>query len=164
MESTLGKRISEQRKKLSLTQEELAEKLGVSAQAVSKWENDVSCPDILLLPEIAKLLGVTVDALLSGKAEPEIIYVPEEERKDINDMMLKIICDTHEGDKVRVNLPMGLVKVFLDSGMDISEFTGNESIKNIDLNKVMELVEKGAMGNIVEVSTHDGDTVNIFVE
>ena len=78
--------------------------------------------------------------------------------------MLKIICDTHEGDKVRVNLPMGLVKVFLDSGMDISEFTGNESIKNIDLNKVMELVEKGAMGNIVEVSTHDGDTVNIFVE
>ena len=80
MESTLGKRISEQRKKLSLTQEELAEKLGVSAQAVSKWENDVSCPDILLLPEIAKLFGVTVDALLSGKAEPEIIYVPEEER------------------------------------------------------------------------------------
>ena len=164
MESTLGKRISEQRKKLSLTQEELAEKLGVSAQAVSKWENDVSCPDILLLPEIAKLFGVTVDALLSGKAEPEIIYVPEEERKDIKDMLLKIICDTHEGDKVRVNLPMGLVKVFLDSGMDISEFTGNESIKNIDLNKVMELVEKGAMGNIVEVSTHDGDTVNIFVE
>lgn len=164
MESTLGKRISEQRKKLSLTQEELAEKLGVSAQAVSKWENDVFCPDILLLPEIAKLFGVTVDALLSGKAEPEIIYVPEEECKDINDMMLKIICDTHEGDKVRINLPMGLVKVFLDSGMDISEFTGNESIKNIDFNKVMELVEKGAMGNIVEISTNDGDTVNIFVE
>ncbi|MGN0628304.1 MAG: helix-turn-helix domain-containing protein [Oscillospiraceae bacterium] len=164
MESTLGKRISENRKSLGFTQEELAEKLGVSAQAVSKWENDASCPDILLLPEISKLFGITVDSLLSGKEEPEIKYVPEEERKDINDMMLKIIVDTHDGDKVRVNLPMGLVKVFVDSGADISEFTGSDAVKNIDLNKVMELVEKGAMGNIVEVSTHDGDIVNIFVE
>ena len=48
MEKTLGKRIMLHRKALGLTQEQLAEKLGVTAQAVSKWENDQSCPDIYI--------------------------------------------------------------------------------------------------------------------
>lgn len=63
-ESTLGKRISYHRKRLGLTQEQLADRVGVSAQAVSKWENDLSCPDINLLPELADIFGITVDALL----------------------------------------------------------------------------------------------------
>lgn len=68
-ESTLGKRISYHRKHLSLTQEQLAERVGVSAQAVSKWENDLSCPDINLLPQLADIFGITVDELL-GKEAP----------------------------------------------------------------------------------------------
>ena len=55
--TTLGQKIGSLRREKEWTQEELAEKLGVSAQAVSKWENDVSCPDIMLLPEISKLFG-----------------------------------------------------------------------------------------------------------
>ncbi len=50
METTLGIRIAEQRRKRDLTQDQLAEKMGVSPQAVSKWENDLCCPDISLLP------------------------------------------------------------------------------------------------------------------
>ena len=50
---TIGKRISEQRKSKGLKQDELAEKLLVSPQAVSKWENDLSCPDISVLPELS---------------------------------------------------------------------------------------------------------------
>lgn len=73
-ESTLGKRISYHRKRLGLTQEQLADRVGVSAQAVSKWENDLSCPDINLLPELADIFGITVDALLGKEtahpAEP----------------------------------------------------------------------------------------------
>ncbi len=61
MNNTLGKRISEQRKIKGTKQEELAEKLNVSAQAVSKWENDQSCPDISILPELSKLLGISID-------------------------------------------------------------------------------------------------------
>ena len=64
MEETLGKRIAQHRKRLGLTQEQLAEKLGVTAQAVSKWENDISCPDITTLPRLATLFGISTDTLL----------------------------------------------------------------------------------------------------
>lgn len=74
MEQTIGKRIAENRKKLGLTQDQLAEKLGVTAQAVSKWENDQSCPDITTLPQLADIFGTSVDALL-GRDTP--IYQAE---------------------------------------------------------------------------------------
>lgn len=64
MEETLGKRISLHRKRLGLTQDALAERLGVTAQAVSKWENDQSCPDIAMLPKLAELFDTTTDQLL----------------------------------------------------------------------------------------------------
>ena len=64
MEETLGKRIALHRKRLGLTQDALAERLGVTAQAVSKWENDQSCPDIAMLPRLAELFDTTTDQLL----------------------------------------------------------------------------------------------------
>ncbi len=67
MEETLGKRIMAHRKRLKLTQDQLAEKLGVTAQAVSKWENDQSCPDINMLPRLAQLFGTSTDALLGNE-------------------------------------------------------------------------------------------------
>ena len=70
MEQTLGKRIQLCRKSLGLTQEQLAEKLGITAQAVSKWENDQSCPDITMLPKLAEIFGTTTDALLGRQTEP----------------------------------------------------------------------------------------------
>lgn len=64
MEQTIGKRIAACRKRLKLTQDQLAERLGVTAQAVSKWENDQSCPDIATLPKLAEIFGVSTDQLL----------------------------------------------------------------------------------------------------
>ena len=64
MEQTIGKRIMANRKRLGLTQDQLAEQLGVSAQAVSKWENDQTCPDITILPKLSEIFGITTDALL----------------------------------------------------------------------------------------------------
>ena len=64
MEKTIGKRIAENRKRLGLTQDALAEQLGVTAQAVSKWENDQSCPDITMLPKLAEIFGISTDELL----------------------------------------------------------------------------------------------------
>jgi len=76
MEQTLGKRIMQHRKQLGLTQDQLAEKLGVTAQAVSKWENDQSCPDITMLPKLAELFSISVDALL-GREEAAKTYEAE---------------------------------------------------------------------------------------
>ena len=62
----LGKNIRQFRKTINLTQEELADKLGVSFQAVSKWENAQSAPDISLLPLLAEIFRCTIDDLFSA--------------------------------------------------------------------------------------------------
>ncbi len=67
-QKTLGERIKYHRKRLGLTQEELAQRMGVSAQAVSKWENSLSSPDISILPELAEVFGISLDELL-GRVE-----------------------------------------------------------------------------------------------
>lgn len=75
-QQTMGKRIMTLRKDKGLTQEQLAELVGVSAQAVSKWENDASCPDISILPTLAEVLNVSTDELLGIKpVEPRVIVV-----------------------------------------------------------------------------------------
>jgi transcriptional regulator with XRE-family HTH domain len=63
----LRENISFLRRNKGLTQEQLAEKLGVTNQAVSKWESGQCCPDIILLPEIADIFGVTIDELIGYK-------------------------------------------------------------------------------------------------
>ncbi len=63
MNETFSKNLRKLRLEKKLTQEQVAEKLGVSAQAVSRWETSVTFPDIMLLPEISRLYGVLVDDL-----------------------------------------------------------------------------------------------------
>ncbi len=166
MDTTLGKRIAYLRKDKELTQEALAEKLNVSAQAVSKWENDQTCPDIQLLPKLGEILDVTVDELLSGKKEnlPAVTMQSAENRKPVDEMILRVIVDSVAGDKVRVNLPMALVKVGIELGMEMPQVSGNNALKNIDFKQIFELVSHGAIGNLVEVESADGDTVRVFVE
>ena len=81
MEETLGKRISARRKGLGLTQDALAEQLGITAQAVSKWENDQSCPDITMLPRLAEIFRCTTDELLglAPKEKQTADSIPPEE-------------------------------------------------------------------------------------
>lgn len=81
---TMGKRIARLRKQAGMTQDALAQHLGVSPQAVSKWENDLSCPDISILPKLARILGITTDELLgeaprAAAQEPETAEEPEED-------------------------------------------------------------------------------------
>ena len=87
--TSLGDRIKYHRKRLGMTQEQLAQRIGVSTQAVSKWENNLSCPDISVLPELAEIFDISVDELLgkdtaSGTApvkEAEPIDEEEEENE-----------------------------------------------------------------------------------
>lgn len=175
MEKTLGMRIAALRREKGLKQDELAEKLGVSAQAVSKWENDVSCPDIMIVPQLARELGVTADMLLTGEGidTPDVTYVAPEKRKSFDDLMLRIRVNSTDGDKVKVNLPLPLIKVFLDAGMSMDNFNismgtskGHVDASKIDIDwqKIILLVESGVVGKIVEVESADGDTVEVVVE
>lgn len=75
-ELTLSKNISALRKSAGLTQEALAGKLGITFQAISKWENGLSCPDVQLLPDIADIFGVSIDELF-GRPFPALALVPE---------------------------------------------------------------------------------------
>ena len=71
--NTIGKNICNLRKQKGLTQEELAGRLNVSFQAVSKWENGASLPDVATLPLIARVFGCSIDSLLGYAVEQRII-------------------------------------------------------------------------------------------
>lgn len=64
---TLGQKLKEIRKRFELSQEQLAEIMNISRQAITKWENDGGLPDINNLQELSKIFGITVDYLLNGK-------------------------------------------------------------------------------------------------
>lgn len=170
MNKTIGNRIAKYRKEKNLTQEALAEQVGVSSQAVSKWENDLSCPDISLLPRLCGVLGITADELLTGNSN-EVRLLPEGERKNLEELTLRVKVNSAQGDKVRVNLPMTLVKVCMEIGVEIGPgmagmtgVGGMESLKNLDLNQIMELAERGLIGKLVEVESAEGDIVEVVVE
>ncbi len=79
----LGKKIRQLRFKAGLTQEQLAERLGVGAQSVSKWENAATMPDITTLPLLAEVFGVSIDDLFDLTAEQRFNRI--EHRLDIED-------------------------------------------------------------------------------
>ena len=164
MEQSLGKKLFALRREHGLTQDTVAERLGVSPQAVSKWENDSSCPDVMLFPQIAQLYNTTIDALLNNNPEPEVAILPAEKRKNTDDMILHIIVNSSNGDKVRVNLPLVLVKTALEVGLSLPQVAGNPNLQNIDLEKVLLLVDRGLVGKLVEVESANGDIVEIVVE
>lgn len=69
MKQTLGQLIAALRKEKGMTQAELAGQMGVTDKAVSKWERDLSCPDVSSLPLLAEVLGVSLDELMQVKKE-----------------------------------------------------------------------------------------------
>ncbi len=70
----LGARIALLRRKQGLTQTQVADRMGVTPQAVSKWERGLACPDLVCLDELADLLGISIDTLLRGAAY-DVVYV-----------------------------------------------------------------------------------------
>ena len=166
MNETIGNRIARYRKAKNLTQEALANQMGVSSQAVSKWETDASCPDISALPQLCRILGITTDELLTGKSE-EVKLVPPAERKTLDVLTLRIKVLSSDGNKIRVNVPMTLVKLALEIGVDVVPNVGGEHgdmMKSIDMEKVVKMVEQGLIGKLVEVESADGDIIEVVVE
>lgn len=85
----IGENIRALRLRKGLTQEQVAQQLGVTYQAVSKWENGTNTPDIALLPEIASLFGVTIDALFSQDMASVLDGLPMEDDDVIRIVQLR---------------------------------------------------------------------------
>lgn len=163
MKKTMGEKINDLRKLRKMTQDELAEKMGVSSQAVSKWEKDISIPDLPILVELSEFFNVSLDELVKERDET-VRYVPMEARKNINEMFLRVNILSVEGDKVKLNLPLVFVKMAADMKIELPEFNGSEILKGLDLHMIISLIENGAIGKIVEIESSQGDIVEVMVE
>ena len=71
LNKTLGEMINSLRKEKNMTQNDLAEKMNVTDKAVSKWERNLSCPDVNSIPKLAEILGVSVEELLNAQTKQD---------------------------------------------------------------------------------------------
>lgn len=159
---TFGQRLANYRKQKSLTQNDIADKLNFSYQAISKWENDLTAPDLDSLVKLSEILDVSVDELL-GKKKKETAYDPSI-KDNMDKAILRIVVESSENDKVRVNLPVALLKAILNGGISNNFITGNKALEGIDLNQIIQMIDCGVVGELVSVDSKEGDHVSIFVE
>ena len=82
----IGNKIKQYRIRCNLTQEALAERLNISSQSVSKWENGITMPDITLLPDLSEIFGVTIDELFDLSTEQKLVRI--EGKLDIDEEIL----------------------------------------------------------------------------
>ena len=162
MKETFGQRFTRLRKEKGLTQEDIALKVNISTQAVSKWENDISMPDIGILGDLADILAISIDELL-GKTKPTV-SLSTNENKDINKMALKIKILSSDGGKVNINLPIPLIKACIETGMQLPLVNSNTKLSEIDFSQIYELIKQGVIGELVSIVSTEGDTISIIVE
>ena len=94
--NTLGKKIAELRKSRSMTQETLARQIGVSPQAVSRWENGATMPDIMLLPVLADILDTTINELFSEDGPAPIEHDFDIAPQNAYLSVLDVLCKTFD--------------------------------------------------------------------
>lgn len=116
---SIGKNIAKYRKAKNLTQTELGEMLSVSNQAVSKWESEMTMPDVMLLPEIASVLGVEIQALYdSSENAADSCAECNLSKKD-----RRILNISYQDKTINANvrIPVAALQTALKSGLDEEE-------------------------------------------
>lgn len=150
-----AKRLQELRKEKNLTQEDLATKLNISPQSISKWENNLSTPDLEMLLNLCHILNVSADYILGNNNITTIT------QKDPNKLLLKLeILDN--GDTVKINLPLAIIKNLLES--NTVKINDKDIFNKIDFNLIFTLIDKGVIGKLLEIDTTDNEHISIYVE
>ena len=161
---TLGARLTRLRKEKGMTQSDIADKLSVTAQAVSKWENDQASPDIDILIRLSELYDISLDELL-GREKPKVSVQDKPNKKTIDKMFFRIRVNSNDGDIVNVNLPLAIVRAFVNKETGkVKILEGNKALEGIDFAQLIDMVEQGIIGELVNIQSADGDQVSIFVE
>lgn len=128
---TLGMMISSLRKEKGMTQLELAEKMGVTDKAVSKWERDLSYPDLNSIPKLAEIFGVSVEDLMQNRLESQ-----GEEKKDITPLVHMILK------AIALAMGVGVVVLSILTELDVNSGMGMLGI-GLAFLAMTSLAEKG---------------------
>ena len=171
---TLGRRIARLRLAKTATQERLAKELNVSPQAVSKWENDINYPDISLLPDLARFLGVSVDELLSGASASAQESVAAQESAAEKSTAEVVSVAANEPAEIIVEEPNEYADQGIatqSSGLSFGKLFGKSMIKVEKHDEADDSKKKGVrLGNgsakhglHVYVVSDDGDVVDMCV-
>ncbi len=150
--NTIGQNISYFRKQKNMTQEELAEKMSVTAQAISKWECDTSYPDITVIQTLSKILGVSVTELLEGiKTSAQIKDAPQ----DIIDRRIVRIEVQAKETKIVTRFPVPAMKKAIENGT-LERLIGEEFE---EVANILGMIDAGMTGHLVDVNTSDTQVV-----
>lgn len=132
----LSEKLKALRKEKNVSQEKLAQYLNVSFQAVSKWENAQTCPDVFLLPDIARFFGITVDELLQvEQINEEQLYAQYEKKA----------CDLYRNDHMRDIIPIWLEAY--------QKMPNNVQVKEMLMSAYFDVDKKKYQNEIVELAT-----------
>ena len=146
----IGKKITNLRKAHNMTQMELADKLGISFQAVSNWERGNTMPDISKLPELAEIFRISVDELLSEKAPlvEAVLNDAVDEYMEVGNVTEQEIADT---------LPLLKPEQAEDimEKADVSSFT--------DLSVFLPYMDEESIGELAMAALETGEDVSDFI-
>ena len=156
MKYTIGQNISIFRKKAGMTQEELSEKMNVTSQAVSKWENDLSYPDLECMNRLSRILGTTIDTLINGEsAVPEVKIA---DNTNIEKRILVLSTKVKKPSEITANLrlPMEFICA-LKADDKLAEVVGEDNVKSVE--EALELAKMGVVGTVLCTHTDEVDAV-----
>lgn len=150
---TIGQNISYFRKQKKMTQEELAEKMSVTAQAVSKWECDTSYPDITAIQTLSKVLGVGATELLEGPQSP--VTINDAPQEVIDRRIVRIEVQTGET-KVITRFPVPVVKKAMENGT-LEKLVGEDALSQVS--GILDMIDSGITGHLVDVNNPDAQVL-----
>ncbi|MCI8632331.1 MAG: helix-turn-helix transcriptional regulator [Lachnospiraceae bacterium] len=167
--------LRELRREKEIKQETLAEAMGVSVQAVSKWETGMSYPDIQLLPDLARYFGVTVDYLLTGEDSKGLPVMPEKAPvSDLGDSLQVVVAYYRDGEMLRQERPeqpielgniawcMGSERSFQEPELHVSIY-GNAEIAgkiNGSIARAQDVYCEKVNGSVMEARMVETDKIN----
>lgn len=160
MKEHIGEHIAVYRKKTGLTQEQLAEKMNVTAQAVSKWENGLTCPDLDSVARLAGFLGVTVEQLIHGDAAVPAVQVVETPRVGKRVLCIRVQVKGPATTNVTVRFPVELILKAYEMGC-LESLVGDEAPF---VEQAIEMIRQGTVGSLVDVETEETDVKIEVVE
>ena len=151
MKEHIGEHIAHYRKKAGLTQEQLAEKMGITAQAVSKWENGLTCPDLDSVARLADFLGVSVEQLIHGDSALPSVKVVETPQVGRRVLCIYVQVKGPATTNITVRFPVELVLKAYEMG-SLESLVGDEAPF---VEQAVEMIRQGAVGSLVDVETEE---------